>query len=134
MPMVAIRTVNGTAPVIEPTQNGYKIMKSDLYSDSTGRSAETGMMLQYIIRSNVVSIELRYEGTEHEIGAIESLYSAQKLTVCYRDDINETETANNVTTEVKYYTKDFYPSDRVKDIESLRDKGRVVFSVSLIEI
>lgn len=126
MPMVAIKTVNGTAPVIEPAQNGYKVVKSDLYSDSTGRSAETGMMLQYIVRSNVVSLELRYEGTEHEIGAIESLYSAQKLTVCYRDDINET--------NVKYYTKDFYPSDRVKDVESLRDKGRVVFSVSLIEI
>ena len=68
-----IKTVNNTAPGIEPVQNGYKITKSDLYSDNTGRSAETGAMLRYLIRSNVVSIELQYEGTESEISGIETL-------------------------------------------------------------
>lgn len=121
MPMVAIRTVNGTAPAIEPVQNGYKLTKSDLYSDSTGRSAETGIMIRYLIRSNVVSIELQYEGTESQISSIEALYSSGTLSVQYRDNGS-------------YYTKNFYPSDRVKDVESLRSSGRVRFTVSLIEL
>ena len=116
-----IKKVNNTAPGIEPVQNGYKIVKSDLYSDNTGRSSETGEMLRYLIRSNVVSIELQYEGTESEISGIESLYSPGTLSVEFRDNGS-------------YVTKNFYPSDRVKDVESLKSLGRVKFSVSLIEI
>ncbi len=119
--MVAIETVNDVAPVIEPTQKGYKVTKADLYSDSTGRSSETGHMMRYLIRSGVVTIELQYEGTVAEIASIEALYSATTLNVKYFDN-------------GEYYTKNFYPSDRVKDTESLRDKGRVIFTVSLIEI
>ena len=56
--MVAIQKVTKSGveyiPVIEPRQNGYKVIKSDLYSDSTGRSAETGTLMRYLIRSNVV--------------------------------------------------------------------------------
>lgn len=116
-----IKSVNTTAPGIEPVQNGYKIVKSDLYSDNTGRSSETGEMLRYLIRSNVVSIELQYEGTESEISGIESLYSPGTLSVEFRDNGS-------------YVTKSFYPSDRVKDVESLKSSGRVKFSLSLIEI
>lgn len=116
-----IKSVNTTAPGIEPVQNGYKIIKSDLYSDNTGRSSETGQMLRYIIRSGVVSIELQYEGTEAEISSIEALYSSNTLSVQFRDN-------------GEYVTKSFYPSDRAKDVESLKNQGRVRFAVSLVEI
>ena len=119
--MVAIQTVDNTAPAIEPIQDGYKITKSDLYSDSTGRSSETGYMMRYKIRSNVVSIELQYEGTEAQISSIEALYSGSTLSVCYRDNGS-------------YVTKNMYPSDRNKEIDSLKGKGRVKFTVTLVEI
>lgn len=119
--MVAIRTVNNTAPVIEPTKDGYKITKGDLYSASTGRSSETGHLMRYLIRANVTTIELQYVGTESQIASIESLYSAQTLSVEFRDNGS-------------YITKSMYPSDRVKDTESLKQKGKVKFSVSLVEI
>lgn len=123
--MVAIQKVTKSGveyiPVIEPRQNGYKVIKSDLYSDSTGRSAETGTLMRYLIRSNVVSIELQYEGTESDIASIESLYTGTTLSVTYRDNSS-------------YVTKDMYPSDRAKDVESLRSSGRVAFTVTLIEI
>lgn len=119
--MVAIRSVGGIPPPIEPLRNGYRVTKSDLYSDSTGRSAETGHLLQYIIRKNIVSIELQYEGSEEQIAELESLFSGTSFSVTYRDNGD-------------YYTKDMYPSDRVKDVESLRDEGRIRFSVTLVEI
>ncbi len=123
--MVAIQKVtkSGTEyiPPIEPIQNGYKVTKSDIYSDSTGRSAETGVLLKYLIRANVVSIELQYEGTETEINSIESIFTGTTLNVTYRDGGT-------------YVSKDMYPSDRAKSIESLRGNGRFSFAVTLVEI
>ena len=116
-----IKKVNNVAPCIEPIQNGYKVTKSDLYSDNSGRSAETGTMLRYRIRENVYSIELQYEGTETEISGIETLFTGSTLVVEFRDNGS-------------YITRNFYPSDRVKDVESLKNEGRVKFSVSLVEI
>lgn len=119
--MVAIKSINGTAPPIEPLRNGYKVTKSDLYSDSTARSTETGRLLQYLIRRDVTTIELQYEGTVAEITAIEELVSDTSLTVVYRDG-------------GEYHTKLMYPSDRVKDTVTLRDEGRQRLSFSLVEI
>lgn len=123
--MVAIKTVTKSGvvyiPPIEPLQNGYRITKADLYSDSTGRSAETGALMQYLIRSDVVSIELQYSGTVADIGTLESIFTGTSLSVEYND---------NGT----YVTKNMYPSDRVKETESLKGKGSVNFSVTLTEI
>lgn len=119
--MVAVRSINGAAPPIEPLRNGYRITKSDIYSDSTSRSTETGRLLQYLIRTGVVTIELQYEGTVAEISALEELVSGTSLTVVFLD-------------RGTYVTKHMYPSDRVKEIISLNGNGIQRLSFSLIEI
>lgn len=123
--MVAIKKVtkggHEYTPVIEPLQNGFKVTKSDLYSDSTGRSAETGVLIQYLIRSNVYSIELQYSGTVAQIADIEALYTGTSYIVEFNDNGS-------------YVSKTMYPSDRVKDTESLKGIGRVNFTVTLVEL
>lgn len=121
--MVAIRYINDTAPPIEPAQDGYKVNKADLYSDATGRSAETGKLLQYLVRKNVYTIELTYQGTVAQIAGIEALIDGTNLKVEFLDDSYTT-----------YKTKYMYPSDRAKEIKSLKDGGKVTLSFSLIEI
>lgn len=119
--MIAIKTVNGVAPTIEPLQDGYSTTKSDLYSESTGRSAETGHLLRYTIRTGIVTIELHYEGTIADIASMESLLSASTMTVEYYDNGS-------------YVTKNFYPSDRQKKTKSLRGAGWASLAVTLVEI
>ena len=42
--LVPIKYINGTdmSAKLQPTKEGYQVTKSDLYSDATARSAETG--------------------------------------------------------------------------------------------
>ena len=119
--MTAIRSINGISPQIEPAKGGYRVNKSDLYSDSTGRSSETGAMIQYLIRRNIVTIELTYSSCLADIAAIEELISSSQLTVEYLDNGS-------------YSTKTMYPSDRAKDITSLKGRGWATLSFSLIEL
>lgn len=116
--MVAIKSINGNEPIIEPMK--MMIAKSDIYSDSTGRSAETGTLMMYPIRLNVYTIELEYEGTDTQISAIEAIISNSRLTVIFREN-------------GEYITKTMYPSDRQKDVETLRGKGLQILTFSLIE-
>ncbi|MBR6070663.1 MAG: hypothetical protein IKP78_08760 [Ruminococcus sp.] len=113
--------INGTAPPIEPVAGGYRITKSDLYSDATGRSAETGKMLAYPVRLGVYSIELEYLGCDSDIAAIEQLISGTSLQVTFRDN-------------GQYITRTMYPSDREKETEIvLSGTARQRLTFSLIE-
>ena len=101
----------GTAtfePVIEPVS--YSIQKSDLYSDATGRSAETGILLSYLIIKNIYTIKLEYSGTAEEIASIEKMINNSFLVVNFLDGEN-------------YVTKNMYPSDREKTAEIIRNYG-----------
>lgn len=118
--MNVIKSINGFTPPIEPLS--FVITKSDLYSDSTGRSAETGVLLQYPIRFGVYSLALEYQGNDAEIAAVENLISGSSLTVVFLD---------NGT----YMTKEMYPSDRENTTEKIiNGVGRHRLSFNLIEL
>lgn len=107
-------------PQIEPIK--CSITRSDLYSDATGRSAETGKLLQYPIRLGLYSIDLEYYGTDSEIADIERLISGAQLTV-------------NFIYNGSQVTATMYPSDRVNETEIiLNNEGRHRLSFALIEV
>lgn len=106
-------------PDIEPS--AYSIQKSDLYSDSTGRSAETGVLLAYPVRRNIYTIQLEYYGDDKEIDYIENMIDNSSLEVTFLDNDS-------------YITRKMYPSDREKVTEIIRNgKGRHSLSFSLIQ-
>lgn len=118
--MKAIKLINGLSPPIEPLS--FTITKSDIYSESTGRSAETGALIQYPIRFGVYSLALEYQGSDAEIAAIENLISGSSMTVVFLD---------NGT----YLTKNMYPSDRNNVTEKIINGiGRHRLSFKLIEL
>lgn len=122
MGVVIQKIVNGTKvfePDIEPSE--YNIQKSDLYSDSTGRSAESGALLAYPIRRNIYTIQLEYYGSDAEIEAIENMIDNYQLVVTFRDN-------------GKYIETEMYPSDREKVTEIIQNgKGMQRLSFSLIQ-
>lgn len=118
--MIVIKSINGIAPPIEPLN--FSITKSDLYSDSTGRSSETGTLLQYPIRFGVYSIALEYLGNDIEISALENLIAGSSLTVVFLDN-------------GAYVTKQMYPSDRENITEKIvNGVGRHRLTFNLIEL
>lgn len=107
-------------PQIEPLK--CTITRSDLYSDSTGRSAETGKLMQYPVRMGLYSIELEYLGSDSEIADIERLINNSQLTVTFIYNGNQV-------------TAVMYPSDRINETEIiLNNEGRHRLSFALIEI
>lgn len=123
MGTVIQKIINGTTtfePVIEPSS--YSIQKSDLYSDSTGRSAETGALLAYPVRKNIYTIQLEYCGNDDEIAMIENMINNSSLEITFWDNGG-------------YVTKTMYPSDREKTTECFTRDRRGIFtlSFSLIE-
>lgn len=106
-------------PYIEPSS--YSIQKSDVYSDTTGRSAETGVLLAYPVRRNICTIKLEYCGNDEEITYIENMIDNSLLEVTFWDSGN-------------YTTKIMYPSDREKTAEIIyKRKGIYNLSFNLIE-
>lgn len=122
MATVIQKIINGTRtfePIIEPSS--YSIQKSDLYSDATGRSAETGVLLAYLVRKNIYTIKLEYYGNDAEIKYIENMIDNSFLKVTFWDN-------------GQYEEKNMYPSDREKVTEFIRNgKGMYSLSFSLIE-
>lgn len=121
--MVVIKTVNGVAPVKEP--DIFNVSTFDLYSDSTGRTSETGKMIPYLIRANIYKIELEYTGSASEIRAIRNLFqiSAKNTSLSVEFlDLDE------------YITKEMYPGDRVQSTTRIsQNDGRYSISFSLTE-
>ena len=107
-------------PVIEPVS--YSVKKADIYSDSTGRSAETGVLIAYLIRKNVYTIQLEYCGNDSQISQIETMINSAILEVTFWDSGS-------------YVTKTMYPSDREKTLNSITysRNGRYTLSFNLIE-
>ena len=107
-------------PQIEPLK--CSITRSDLYSDSTGRSAETGKLMQYPVRMGLYSIDLEYLGSDSEIADIERMINNSQLTVTFIYNGNQV-------------TAVMYPSDRINETEIiLNNEGRHRLSFALIEI
>lgn len=121
-PIISVEKTDGTTitPCIEPLK--CNITRSDLYSDSTGRSAETGKLLQYPIRRGLYSIELEYLGNDANISQIEDMIDDVKLIVTFLHNGSEVEA-------------EMYPSDRINETEIiLNGIGRHRLSFSLIEV
>lgn len=122
MGVIIKNIINGTniyQPDIEPSS--YSIQKSDLYSESTGRSAETGTLLAYPIRRNIYKIQLEFCGNDREISLIEKMIDNSSLEVTFLDG-------------GYYITRTMYPSDREKTAEIIRNmQGIYSLSFSLTE-
>lgn len=126
-PIISIDNGNSASAIrypIEPQIEPLKcsITRSDLYSDSTGRSAETGKLMQYPVRLGLYSIDLEYIGTDSEIADIERLINGTQLTVTFIYNGSQVEAT-------------MYPSDRVNETEIiLNNEGRHRLSFALIEV
>lgn len=117
--MKTIVSINGVTPPCEPMR--MTVTTSDLYSDSSKRSAETGKLLLYPIRMGIVSIELEYLLTEPQVTELEELISGSSLEVEFYDG-GSLKTVN------------MYPSDRTKELLGTADSRKYRLAFSLIEI
>lgn len=111
-------TINNTDVGLVPVK--MDITKSDLYSDSSERTAETGRLLLYLIRRDVYTLDLEFLGRESEISALEELISGISL------DVRFTENGNILR-------KTMYPSDRTKTPVGTENSRKYRLSFSLIE-
>ena len=126
--LVPIKTINSTsmASKLQPRKGGYRVTKADLYSDSTARSAETGVLIPYLVRSNVYTIEVEYIGTAAQIADIESIIAPSSGLRQYSVEFLDNST---------YVTKTMYPSDRSKPTEIIiNGVPYMTLSFSLIEL
>lgn len=121
-----IQSLNNGDPVLEPTH--YSINKSDLYSDQSGRSAESGDMLLYAIKKDVYSLELEFVGTAAEIQHIIGLLAIGDISVTFLD---ETNTESNP--ESDYVTRYMYVSDRKLEMLGVPNARKHRLSFNLIE-
>ena len=115
---IMIAEINGFVPQIEPVK--MDIVKEDLYSDSSGRTAETGDMLLYPIRFDMYSIDLEYLGTASEISIIEEMIQGCDFYVRFLDC-------------GEYVERYMYPSGRTKTPVGTRQNQKYRLSFSLIE-
>ena len=122
--MLAIRKINNTQPAIQPLRDGYQVTRSDLVSDSSGRSAETGKVMRYSIRQNTFKLSLKFKGKASEIRAVETLLSQLSFTVEFLDGCDQ------FGDPIYVSGHSFYPSDRTVSYSGLMGE----LSVNLIEI
>lgn len=117
--MKTIISINSGLPPAEPIK--MTISKSDLYSDSTKRSAETGKLLMYPIRRNIYTLELEYLLDTAQTKELESLINGTNLAVKFYDGDEE-------------ILKNMYPSDRAKEPVGTEYSRKYKISFSLIEV
>lgn len=113
-----IQSINGIDPLLEPMK--MNIVRSDLYSDSSERTAETGDMLLYPIRYGLYSIELEFLGTAEQVAHIESCIAGSDYPVTFLD-------------LESYVTRYMYPSDRNREPVGTVNDRKYRLSFSLIE-
>lgn len=127
-----IQSLNGSDPVLEPTR--YNINKSDLYSDQSGRSAESGDMILYLVKKNVYSLELEFVGTAAQIKFIDSLLegvpsgasTSGEFSVTFLDEVNN-------ESQSTYVTRRMYASDRKLEMLGTPNSRMHRLSFNLIE-
>ncbi len=117
--MKAIVSINGVSPPCEPMS--MIVTSSDLYSDSSKRSAETGKLLLYPVRMGIVTIELEYLLSESQAAEFEKLIGDSLLKVEFYDCGN-------------LKKADMYPSDRTKELLGTAESRKYRLAFSLIEI
>lgn len=120
-----IQSINGVDPVLEPTR--YLIVQSDLYSDQSGRSAESGDMILYPVKDKVYSIELEFVGTALQIKNIASAIAIGDFTVVFFDETNIENAPND------YVSRKMYASDRRKETLGTPNSRKYRLSFNLIE-
>lgn len=115
--MLAIKSINGIQPAVQPLKNGYTVTKSDLLAEGSGRSSETGKVIRYPIRLGTYKLTLKFKGLSSEIASVDTLVSSFTQTVVFLSG-------------GEYVTASMYPNDR-----TLVDNGITAeLSVNLIEI
>lgn len=115
--MVVIESIDGESLAVQPLISGYSVTASDLISDGSGRSAETGKAIRYLIRQNTFKLNLKFKGYSEKIAQIVPILSRFEQTVKFRY-------------AGEFFTVKMYPGDR-----SLNDNGMTAeFSVNLIQI
>lgn len=118
--MIAIKSVNGKEPLIEP--DTFDVSTFDLYSDSTGRASETGEMIANLIRIGIYKIELVYTGSASQIRSVRELYSLSETKLSLYVEFLDLD---------KYITKEMYPGDRTQNTLRYTKLGDGRFSLSL---
>lgn len=97
--MIVIESIDGEKPAVQPLRDGYNVIKSDLLSDGSGRSAETGEAIRYLVRKDTFKLNLKFKGTVEEIAQVDNLVSRFTQTVKF-NHLGET------------FTLKMYPNDR----------------------
>lgn len=119
--MNTIESINSVTLPIQPQHGGYNVTTSDLDSDSSGRSAETGVLLRYVVRQGIYKIDLSFRGTSSNIRKIKDMIAPTRLSVKFWD-ID------------KWVTADMYVGDRTqKLLPVISEEDMYDFSFSLIE-
>lgn len=115
--MLAIESIDGEPLAVQPLRDGYSVIASDLLADGSGRSAETGEAIRYLIRKDTFKLNLKFKGYSEEIAQIVPLLSRFEQTVKFRY-------------ACEIFTVKMYPGDR-----SFSDNGLTAeLSVNLIQI
>lgn len=113
--------INGCILPFAPTK--MTVTKSDLHSDSSKRSAETGRLLLYPIRRNIHTIELEFLLDESQKILLENAVENGGSSFIVQFDENGT------TQRIS-----MYPSDRVTELQGTQNSRKYRISFSLIEI
>lgn len=124
--MLAIKTINSVQPAIQPLRDGYSIITSDLLSSGSGRSAETGMTIRYVVRNNVYKLQLKFKGKSADVASVYNQIKAFTLTVCFYDKSY----AATATEDACYPVRNFYSGDPT----FINNGETAELSVNLIEI
>lgn len=115
--MLAIESIDGESLAVQPLRDGYNVITSDLLADGSGRSAETGEAIRYLIRKDTFKLNLKFKGTVEEIAQVNGLVSRFTQTVKF----------NYLGAS---YTVKMYPGDR-----NVVNNGMTAeLSVNLIQI
>lgn len=115
--MIAIYSINGVVPTLQPLVDGYQVTESDLLASGSGRSAETGKVLRYPIRLNVYKLNLKFKGKSEEIAQVANLVNK------FEQEVEFDYFGQRIKTKM-------YPSDR-----TITNNGFIAeLSVNLIEI
>lgn len=124
--MLAIKTINGVQPAVQPLRDGYSVITSDLLSSGSGRSAETGVTMRYKVREGVYKLQLKFKGKIADVASVYAQIKAFTLVVCFYDATY----AATTTEDACYPVRSFYSGDAT----FVPTGDTAELSVNLIEI
>lgn len=116
-----ITAINGEILPFAPIK--MTIKKSDLYSDSSKRSAETGRLMLYPIRKNIYTLELEFLLDSGQTEFLENTLEILGTKIIVQFDENGTKKSLET-----------YLSDRTKELQGTENSRKYRISFSLTEI